>query len=198
MTPPRGAATVGSGDLTAWRRRLTAGLAGTVVEIGAGTGGNLGHLDPTLRWVGVEPDRHRAALLRRAARERFRDAAVLRCGAEAVPVPDGSADAVLSTLALCSVRDQHRALHEVRRVLRPGGVLRLLEHVAAPRGTWTRLAQHVVAPCSVLLDHGCHPARDTEAALLGAGFVPVELERFRLPGALGTWVDHVAGEAEVA
>ncbi|MBM6402221.1 class I SAM-dependent methyltransferase [Phycicoccus sonneratiae] len=182
-------------DVATWRQRLTTGLAGTVVEIGAGTGRNLGLLDPSVRWVGVEPDRRRAALLRHAARDRFRDATVLRCGAEALPLPDGTADAVLSTFALCSVRDQPRVLAEVRRVLRPGGGLRLLEHVAAPRGTWTRLAQRAVAPVSVLVDHGCHPARDTGAALAAAGFTADGLHRFRSPGPLGTWVDHVAGTA---
>lgn len=182
----------------AWRRRLAADLHGTVLELGAGDAANAAYLARDVHWVGVEPHPRRADAARAASAGSVREVDVLVCRAEGVPLPDRSVDAVLCTFSLCSVRDQAAALAEVRRLLRPGGVLRFLEHVASPRGTWTRRLEHLVAPFSVLLDHGCHPARDTEDAIRAAGFARVEVERFTVPGPLGTRIVHVAGEAEVA
>ncbi len=182
----------------AWRRRLASDLTGNVLEIGAGRGENGGLLPPGTTWIAVEPDHRRAAAARTAARAISGGGVVLECSAEDVPLPDDSVDAVLATLVLCSVSDQHRALAEVRRVLRPGGRFRFLDHVASPRGTWTRRAQRIVTPWSVVFDHGCHPARDTEATLRAVGFAHLDIKRFSMPGPLGSRIEHIAGEARVA
>ena len=187
-----------SAGYAGWRRRLAGDLHGRVLEIGAADAANTAYLPRDVTWVGVEPDRRRAAAARANAGTSLRHAEVLVTRAEALPLPDRSVDAVLCTFALCSVRDQAAVLAEVRRVLEPGGTLRFLEHVGSPPGTWTRRLERLVRPFSVLFDHGCDPTRDTAAAIERAGFDRVQLERFTVPGPLGTQVEHIAGEARVA
>lgn len=117
------------------KARLLGELRGRVLEIGAGGGANFSRLPHGVDWVGLEPSRRARRRLARSGHT------VLDAPAEAVPLPDDSVDAVVSTIVLCSVADQDRALAEVVRVLRPGGRLVFFEHVAAPRGTWRRRAQ---------------------------------------------------------
>ena len=140
-------------------------LHGRVLELGAGRGANFPLLAPDVAWVGIEP----ATGLRRRLARKGHD--VLAASAEAIPLSDGCVDAVLSTVVLCSVRDQDRALSETARVLRPGGRFVFFEHVAAPRGTWFRRLQQLGAPFNRAIDHGCHPARETWRGA-GAGAVP--------------------------
>lgn len=106
---------------------------------------------------------------------------VVEAPAERLPFPDDSFDTVVCTLVLCTVDDPDRAIAEVRRVLKPGGRLLLIEHVRShdPRiARW----QDRVTPLWKRIGHGCHPNRDTAAALARAGFV-LELEAWRLPKA---------------
>ena len=154
------------------RRELLAGVQGRVLEIGAGTGANLahyghsgrpGHPGKDARVVLSEPD---WAMLRRARRGGM--LAVLAC-AERLAFAAGSFDTVVSTLVLCTVTDQARVLAEIRRVLRPGGHLLLLEHVRSADRSTARL-QARLTPTWKKLARGCHLDRDTEAALAEAGF----------------------------
>lgn len=111
------------------RSRLLAGASGAVLEIGGGTGANLPHYRDAGRVVVAEPDPHmRARLGRKLDRSRV-PVEVSAAGAEDLPFADGSFDAVVSTLVLCTVPDQGRGLAEVRRVLKPGGRLLFIEHV---------------------------------------------------------------------
>jgi SAM-dependent methyltransferase len=96
-------------------------------------------------------------------------------------VADSSVDAVISTLVLCSVRSPHSALAELRRVLRPGGRLHLIEHVAAPPGTVLRRAQAVVAPAWSRLTGGCSVVRPTRDLLAAAGFDVTDVRDDVLP-----------------
>jgi ubiquinone/menaquinone biosynthesis C-methylase UbiE len=93
---------------------------------------------------------------------------------EPLPVADESVDAVISTLVLCCVNSQHRALQEVLRVLKPGGRLLFIEHVAAPRGSWLRRMQNLLTPLWKQLGDGCHPNRETGVEVEGAGFETVD------------------------
>jgi SAM-dependent methyltransferase len=95
---------------------------------------------------------------------------------------------------LCSVRDQGRALAEVRRVLKPGGVFLYMEHVAAEPGTFAFYAQHLVDPAWSLLGDGCHLTRRTGQAIFEAGFSQVQLQRvaFRYAALVSP---HVVGRA---
>ena len=110
-------------------------------------GANFGLLHPEVRWTGLEPHPATRARLRRDAVGRT----VLPAPAEAIPLEDGSVDAVLATVVLCSVRSPERAVAEVCRVLRPGGRFVFFEHVAAPRGSWRRARQRWSRPLSRLL-----------------------------------------------
>ena len=175
------------------KRALLGGLGPTVVEIGAGAGVNAEYLAPGTRWLAVEPNAFLHDDIRRAA-ERARLALSLHTAtAEALPFPDASADAVISTLVLCSVDDPARALAEVRRVLRPGGRFVFIEHVAADAGSLLlRLQRGLRAPWGLVAD-GCRPDRETETFIRAAGFADVVVERFRMP--LGLVAPHIAGTA---
>lgn len=156
--------------LGAWRRELLAPLAGKVLELGAGTGGNVEHYPPAVDWlVLTEPDSEMRALLAERIRDR-KHVELLSDPAERLSLPNGSVDAVVSTLVLCSVADPTVALREARRVLAPRGRLVFLEHVAANEGS-SRLAwQKRVEPIWKRLAGNCHLTRDTAGAIRAAGF----------------------------
>lgn len=145
------------------RERLLAGLTGDVLDVGAGTGANLPYLTEAKRVTAVEPDAAmRRKLTAKAARAAVR-VTVSDAGAEALPCSDASVDAVVFTLVLCSVADPDRALSEARRVLKPGGRLVVLEHVRGT-GKLARWQDHLV-PLWRRMNAGCHPNRDTRAAV---------------------------------
>lgn len=175
------------------KRALLGGLGPVVVEIGAGAGVNAAYLPPGTTWRVAEPNVYLHAPLRRAAELHGLALDLISGTAEALPLPDASADAVVSTLVLCSVADPALALAEARRVLRPGGRFVFVEHVAAPDGTRLRRAQSLFRVPWGLVADGCRPDRGTERLVRAAGFARVETERFRLP--LGLVAPHVAGVA---
>jgi ubiquinone/menaquinone biosynthesis C-methylase UbiE len=116
--------------LLAYREGLLAGAAGQVLEIGAGTGSNLRFYGPAVESLTLtEPEGPMLRRLERKASEQAPGATVLRAPAEDLPFEDATFDVAVSTLVLCGVDDQPRALRELRRVLRPGGQLLFIEHV---------------------------------------------------------------------
>ena len=120
MTYDRQIAGAEKAGLRAFRERLLAGASGDVVEIGGGTGLNLSCYGPAVRSLTItEPQPPMLRRLERAAHEHRPDAKVLRAPAEDLPFDDDSFDVAVSTLVLCGVDDQPRALRELRRVLRP-------------------------------------------------------------------------------
>lgn len=173
---------------------LLTGLRGTVLEIGPGGGGNLPSFGHSVRWIGVEPDPVNRDLTARRAHRLGRTIELIADRVEDLDLPSGSVDAVVGTYVLCSVEDQARSLAQVRRVLRPGGTYIFAEHVAAPRGTWTRCGQHLIALTAVRAGT-CRPNRDTEVAIRGAGFAEVGLWHRTLPGPIGTRIPLIAGTA---
>ena len=160
------------------KRRLFADLEGTVVEIGPGTGINLPYLPDDLHWIGLEPNPHMHGYLREQLEGRSFDAELRTDPAEDTGLPDACADVVISTLVLCSVPDLTETMAELRRILKPGGRLLFIEHVAAPHDTWLYTLQRGIRPVWKRLGDGCHPDRDTGAALQQAGFSSVSFERF--------------------
>ena len=181
----------------AHRRELLDGLAGRVLEVGAGTGLTFPFYPPPVtEVVAVEPEAHLRAQATDAAAQAPVPITVVDGFAEHVPAPDASFDAAVSCIVLCTVSDQARALAELRRVLRPGGELRYYEHVLSrtlPIALTQRIADRLGWP---VIGGGCHTARDTSAAIAAAGFA-IEHERRMWVGPkwallLGT---HVIGTA---
>jgi ubiquinone/menaquinone biosynthesis C-methylase UbiE len=183
------------------RRRVLEGLSGRVVELGAGDGANFPHYPQAVTEViAIEPERHLRADAELAAPEAAVRVTVLSAFADALPVEDGSVDAVLASLVLCTVPDPAAALAEARRVLSPGGELRFYEHVHAtgqPLKAVLELADHSTLWPRVA--GGCHPNRDTERAIRDAGFQIEECERFRFsPSVISPRVPHILGVARLA
>lgn len=175
------------------RSRLLSGVSGSVLEIGGGTGANLPHYRNAERVVVAEPDPHMRRRLRRKLGLARVPVGVSEAGAGDLPFADGSFDAVVSTLVLCTVPDQGMALAEIRRVLKPGGRLLFIEHVRGDGG-FAR-AQDGILPLWRRLFAGCHPNRDTLSSIRAAGFDVEHLDRFEPPGPFTGLVPHVQGEA---
>lgn len=160
------------------REEMLAGLAGRVVEVGAGNGLNFAHYPSTVtEVVAVEPESYLRGLAQRAAGEAQVAVTVVEGTADRLPLEDGSCDAAVCSLVLCSVADQAQALGEVRRVLKSEGELRFYEHVLSDRPGIARFqrAVNVVHP---YVSGGCHVTRDTEAAIRDAGFEITTIRRF--------------------
>lgn len=156
------------------RRRLMQGLRGEVLEVGSGTGANFEHYDwaSISRLEATEPDpfmlqkaKEKLTGLNEASRAKV---GLMEAPAEALPFEDGQFDFVVCCLVLCTVADPARSLSEMRRVLKPDGELRLLEHVA-PEGRW-RTVQRAVQPVYGWVSAGCRLDRETEALVKEAGF----------------------------
>lgn len=169
-----------------WRGELLAGLSGDVLEIGAGTGHNLRWYPASVRrLVLTEPDPHMRARLEARSGEASGPALVevRPDGAEDLEFDDDSFDAVVSTLVLCSVPDPAVTLAEVGRVLRPGGQLVYLEHVAATDRPGTLRWQRRLEPLWRRMAGNCHLARSTGQAIVAAGFEVVDERRAPMPKA---------------
>jgi SAM-dependent methyltransferase len=148
-----------------WRRWLVAGARGLTLDIGCGTGRNLPLYGPGVRVVGLEPCWE---TLQRA-RRRASGVPLVQGSAEALPFGAGAFDTVVSGLVFCSVPDPRRGLAEVKRVLKPDGRLRMLEHVRAT-AAWKARLQDRTQPFWTWLSGGCHPNRDTERTVEACGF----------------------------
>jgi ubiquinone/menaquinone biosynthesis C-methylase UbiE len=170
------------GGIAERRAELLSGLAGTVVELGCGNGLNFVHYPETVaRVLAVEPDPYLRALAEQAAAQVAVRIEVVDAVAEHIPADDGTFDAAVASLMLCSVPDQHTALREVHRVLKPGGELRFLEHVRATTPGLIRVQQALDATVWPRFFGGCHTGRDTAAAIGQAGFALGKVTRFDFP-----------------
>jgi ubiquinone/menaquinone biosynthesis C-methylase UbiE len=161
--------------LAAHRRALIAGVQGDVLEIGGGTGANLPYYSDRVATLTVtEPSPPMIRRLQRRIDEHAPDAKLLRAPAEDLPFEDDSFDVAVSTLVLCSVDDQPRALRELRRILRPGGQLLFVEHVRSEEPRLARLQDRMNRINNLVVHCDCN--RPTLDSIRAAGFSIQKLE----------------------
>ena len=174
--------TLGAEFVTEERKKILAGVRGTVLEVGFGTGLNLPHYPNGVeRLVAVDPSAEGAKLAsKRIAAAPFPVEYVGLSG-ETIDAPDASFDAVVSTWTMCTIPGVETALDQMRRVLRPGGRLYFVEHGLAADPKVERW-QHRLNPIQVFLCGGCNVNRDIEALVTGAGFRLEKLEKGYLKG----------------
>ena len=182
LTYDRQMAKTEKAGLHAFRERLLADASGDVIEIGGGTGLNLSCYGPAVRSLTItEPQPPMLRRLERAVGEHRRDAKVLRAPAEDLPFDDHSFDVAVSTLVLCGVDDQPRALRELRRVLRPGGRLLFIEHVRSDDPGASRLQDRLNWLNRLVVCCDCN--RPTLDSIRAAGFTVAQVEHTALPKA---------------
>jgi ubiquinone/menaquinone biosynthesis C-methylase UbiE len=187
---------LGNRECRKLRARAVAGLEGDVLEVGFGSGLNVPlYPEAVTRVLAVDP----ATVGRTLAADRVAASPIpveyVGLDGQSLPLPDESVDHALSTWTLCTIPDVHRALFEIRRVLRPGGTLHFLEH---GRSTDPKVAkwQDRLTPLQRRIGGGCHFNRDIDALLAAADFTITREDHFcmRGPKTMGTMYEGVAAK----
>jgi ubiquinone/menaquinone biosynthesis C-methylase UbiE len=156
------------------RRQVLAEAKGRTIDLGAGTGANIGLFpEAVTELVYAEPDPHMAKRLREKLAESGERGEIVEAPAQSLPFEDSSFETAVFTLVLCTVPDSTASLTEAARVLRPGGKLLFVEHVRAEDPGLARWQDRLERPWHFLAD-GCHCNRDTIAAIEAS---PLKLER---------------------
>lgn len=177
------------------KRRLFARHPDLIVEIGPGSGINFRYYRPGTRVIAFEPNRSQHERLRQRAEIAGIDLDVRGGKAESLDLDDDSIPMVVSTLVLCSVKDELRVVDEIVRVLKPGGRFLFIEHVAGPEGSRLRRWQsRLRRPWSVIFG-GCIIDRESTEVIRAAGLEDDQMERFRLSPRWLPVSPHVMGAA---
>ena len=180
------------------RRELLAAARGRTIDLGAGTGANLGlYPEAVSDLVLIEPDRHMARQLHRKLRAAAPAAEVLEVPAERLPFPDDDFDTAVLTLVLCTVPLPAAVLAETARVLHPGGTLLFIEHVRGESPRLRRWQNRAEKPWRFLAD-GCHCNRDTIATIEASPLTLQQVDRRALPKAPAIIRPLVCGSAVLA
>ena len=159
-----------------YRRNLIPAARGTVLEIGVGSGLNLRHYGAEVtRVVGLDPSRRLLSMARPRARAAKPPVDLMEGSATAIPLGDASIDTLVMTWTLCSIPDPLAALGEMRRVLRPGGVLLFIENGLSPEPGVARW-QHRLTPFWRPFAGGCRLNRKMDDLIRAGGFAIAELK----------------------
>lgn len=171
-------ATCGMPAMRKPRRRACAGLSGSIIEVGFGSGSNVGcYPDEVTEITAIEPSDK--AWQMAAARVAESSVPIRRGGLDGqrLPFDDNTFDGALSTYTMCTIPDLPVALAELRRVVKPGGTLHILEHGRAP-DAGVRRWQHRLDPIQNRIGGGCSLSRDIPKFLVDAGWNVVELDQY--------------------
>jgi ubiquinone/menaquinone biosynthesis C-methylase UbiE len=159
------------------RARVCSQAEGDVLEIAVGTGRNLPFYPAGARLTGIELSQEMLAIARRRATRLGRQADLRQADAQALPFPDASFDTVVCTISLCNIPNDRQAVAEMKRVLRPGGRLLLLDHVPSTVRAW-RGVQWLLEQITLRLE-GEHMLRRPLEHVRAEGFEIEYAERFR-------------------
>lgn len=164
------------------RAELVPRAAGSVLEIGIGTGLNLPYYSPAVTHLrGIDSSAEMLAMaLEKAGRTPF-PVELVHESAEALRVEAGSIDTIVMTWVLCSIPNPLRALHEMKRVLKPGGRLLFVEHGLSPDAK-VRWWQRRLNPFWRRIGGGCNLDREIDALITTAGFRIDQMQNMYLPG----------------
>jgi ubiquinone/menaquinone biosynthesis C-methylase UbiE len=180
------------------RREVLSAARGRTIDIGAGTGANLGLFPEGIaQIVMAEPDPHRSRRLRDKIAATGSDVELVEAGAERLPFEDDSFDTAVFTLVLCTVPDPKAALDEAVRVLKPGGQLLFVEHVRAADVGLARWQDRLERPWKFFAD-GCRCNRDTVANIEASPLEVEQVERGELPRSLPLVKPLVWGRATLS
>lgn len=164
-----------AGDSRAW---VCAQATGQTLEVAVGTGLNLPFYPSEIELTGIDLSSAMLAVARQRARQLGRPVDLREADALALPFPDASFDTVVCTFSLCAIPDEQAAVREMTRVLRPGGLLLLADHIAG--AAWpVRAAQRAIEAVTVPLQ-GEHFTRRPLRQVRVAGFQVIRRERFKL------------------
>ncbi|WP_084420177.1 class I SAM-dependent methyltransferase [Henriciella litoralis] len=184
VVPPLVSCACATKPIMKQRAKVVPQAAGSILEVGCGAGTNFGYYDQSKveRLYALEPSSGMIKRARKAASmlgwaDRIE---IIKAGAEAVPLEDNSIDTVVLTFVLCTIPDWQATLSEIRRVLKPGGIILFSEHGLAPDEDVTKW-QKRIEPVWKPLVGGCHLTRDTEAMLREAGFTLDDTQTMYLP-----------------
>lgn len=165
--------------LKAWREELLADSNGDVLEVGAGTGANLAYYPETINKLIIsEPDEFmRKRLIEKLKSLDIKNTSIKDFGMEDIDLADNSVDCVVSTLVCCSVNCPHKSLQQAYRVLKPGGKLIFMEHVAAENNPKRLKWQNRINPIWKFISGNCHTNRETEKYIKQAGFKIQQIQK---------------------
>ena len=180
------------------RARVCAPLSGDIVEIGFGTGLNLPHLPPAVTVLrAVDPLQCGRTLASGRIAASPVSVEFVGLDGQSLPLPDHSVDAALSTWTLCSIPDPVAAVHEINRVVRPGGTLHFVEHGCSPDQRVLKW-QRRLNPIQRRVACGCNLDRDIPSILEAGGLRVDSLKSYYMksdPKILGWTFEGVASAA---
>ena len=165
------------------REKVVPHARGRILEIGIGSGLNLPYYkaDQVEKLWGLEPEE---AMWKRAEKRLANvsfDFEFIGLKGEEIPLEDNSVDTVVTTYTMCTIPDVNLALEQMRRVLKPGGVMLFTEHGKAPDAAVEKW-QNRINPMWQKMAGGCNLNREIPKIVEGTGFDFAELDEMYVPG----------------